>query len=80
LLSESGRVVWLTADPRTLWERLQQDATTAERRPALTVGGLAEIEDLLRAREPFYGECAHWVVDTVGRSAEDVAAVILNLG
>jgi shikimate kinase len=77
-LRQAGRVVWLTADPPTLWRRLQQDVTTAERRPTLTVGGLAEIEELLRAREPFYRECAHLVVDTAGRSAEDVAAAILN--
>jgi shikimate kinase len=76
-LREAGRVVWLTADPPTIWERLRQDPTTLERRPPLTVGGLAEIEELLRLREPLYRECAHWVVDTVGRSPEEVAAAIL---
>jgi shikimate kinase len=77
-LREAGRVVWLTADARTLWERLQQDAATAERRPTLTVGGLTEIEELLRVREPLYRSCAHVVVNTVGRSAEEVAAAILK--
>ena len=78
-LREAGQVVWLTADSRTLWNRLEQDASTAQRRPALTVGGLAEIEELLRVREPLYRSCAHGIVDTVGRSAEEVAAAILNL-
>jgi shikimate kinase len=78
-LKEAGRVVWLTADAETLWGRLQQDAATAERRPNLTVGGLAEIEELLRVRQPLYVACADWTVDTVGRSPAEVAAHILTL-
>jgi shikimate kinase len=77
-LREAGRVVWLTADPQTLWKRLQQDVTTAQRRPPLTIGGLAEVEELLRVREPLYRDCAHVVVDTAGRSAGEVTAAILN--
>ena len=75
-LRGAGRVIWLTADPPTLWQRLQEDATTALRRPVLTVGGLAEIEELLRVREPLYRACAHWVVETTDRSPADVAAAI----
>ncbi len=76
-LKASGFVVWLTADAPTLWRRLQQDATTAERRPALSVGGLAEVEEVLRAREPFYKECAGLRVESAGKAPEDVAEVIL---
>ncbi len=76
-LAAAGRVIWLTADAPTLWERLQEDSTTPERRPALSVGGLAEIEELLRVREPLYRSCAHQVVDTRQRSAAEVAALIL---
>src|SRR5262249_29155098 len=39
-MRSAGRVVWLTADARTVWGRLQGDPTTAERRPAVAVGGL----------------------------------------
>jgi len=77
-LKQSGTVVWLTADPATLWQRLQDDAATLERRPNLTTGGLAEIEAVLRAREPFYAECAHLAVETAGRSPEDVVGAILE--
>jgi shikimate kinase len=77
-LRQAGRVVWLTADAATVWQRLQGDAATAERRPTLTVGGLAEVEELLRAREPLYRECAHTVVATAGRSPEEVVAEILS--
>ncbi len=77
-LRQAGRVVWLTADAHTLYHRLEQCPTTAQRRPALTVGGLAEIEELLSRRQPWYAACADWTVDTVGRSPEEVASVIFS--
>ena len=38
LLRESGLVVWLTADPETIWQRLQADPSTFERRRCLRPG------------------------------------------
>jgi shikimate kinase len=76
-LRATGRVVWLTADARTIGQRLQNDPTSAERRPILTVGGLSEIEELLRTREPWYRACADLTVDTTGRTPEEVAREIL---
>jgi shikimate kinase len=77
-LRMSGLVFCLTADPPVLHQRLEADSRTAESRPALTVGGLAEIEQLLRIREPLYRECAHWIVDTSNRTPEEVTEVILE--
>jgi shikimate kinase len=77
-MKAAGFVVWLTADAQTLWNRLQADASSCERRPPLTTGGLAEIVELLQAREPYYADCASMVVDTVGRSAEEIAAAIME--
>ena len=57
-LKSAGLVVWLTADVETLWRRIEGDGSTGVRRPNLTVGGLAEVEELLRVREPLYRECA----------------------
>ena len=54
ILREDGFVVWLTADAATLWTRIERDASTAERRPALTTGGLDEVRQLLAIREPLY--------------------------
>jgi shikimate kinase len=76
-LRADGAVVWLVADADTIWQRLQADATTAERRPALTVGGLDEVRELLRVREPLYRECAGWSVETAARSPAEVADLIL---
>src|SRR5262249_32788150 len=77
-LRAAGRGVWLTADAQTIWGRLQRAPATGERRPTLTVGGLAEVEELLRVRAPLYAECAHFTVDTVRRPPEDVVAAILD--
>jgi shikimate kinase len=82
-LKAAGRVVWLTAGAHQIRDRLERDRTTAQRRPVLTVGGLAEIKELLRAREPLYRAVADLTVDTSGRTPEEVAAVIresLNQG
>ncbi|HEV3263561.1 MAG TPA: shikimate kinase [Gemmataceae bacterium] len=76
-LRAAGRVVWLTADAATLWQRLRQDTTTTQRRPDLTVGGLAEIEQLLAAREPLYHACADLRVDTTCLTAVEAARAIL---
>jgi shikimate kinase len=77
-LRESGTVIWLTADASTLWRRLQGDARTTDQRPPLTVGGLAEIEELLDRRQSLYAASADLTIDTTGRSAEEVAAIILS--
>ncbi len=82
-LKGAGRVIWLTADAQTIRHRLEKDRTTGERRPALTVGGLAEIKELLRAREPLYRAVADLTVDTCGRTPEEIAHILyqsLNQG
>ncbi|MBY0524914.1 MAG: shikimate kinase AroL [Gemmataceae bacterium] len=75
-MRQAGTVVWLTAGATTLWQRIQQDPTTTARRPNLTGGGLAEVEELLRVREPLYRDCAHLTIDTEDRSPEQVADAI----
>lgn len=78
LLRSSGRIVWLTADVETLWQRVQADSTTAERRPPLTIGGRAEIQEILQLREPLYRQCADLVVDSAGREPNEITAEILR--
>jgi shikimate kinase len=80
LLKMSGRVVWLTAEPETLWQRIQKDAATTAQRPALTaLTGLEELRAVLAAREPWYRECAEFTIDTTGQTPEDVTQRILSL-
>jgi shikimate kinase len=76
-LRAAGWVVWLTADAATLWQRLQEDATTADRRPNLSGGGLDEVVEVLRLREPWYRCSADLVISTVGLTPEEVTGAIL---
>ena len=79
LLKASGFVVWLTAAPETLWERLQADPTTAARRPNLTAaGGRAEVQALAAAREPLYREVADFVSIGDAPSPDALADAILT--
>ena len=35
-LRAAGRIIWLAAEPQTLWKRVQQDLNTMQRRPDLS--------------------------------------------
>jgi shikimate kinase len=72
-------VVWLTADVDIILARITADPATRHRRPNLTTaGGRDEIAQLLAQREPLYRQCAHFIVDTVGRSTDEIAAEIVE--
>ncbi len=74
-----GWVVWLRADPDTLWGRLQTDAATAQRRPALTgLSGRDEVVAVLQAREPLYRLAADFIVDTAQRDPEDIVDALVS--
>ncbi|HEV3204760.1 MAG TPA: shikimate kinase [Gemmataceae bacterium] len=77
LLLQSGIVVWLNADPETIWNRMQKDPTTYERRPPLSLGGFAEIEEVLSMRAPLYRACAHITVSTARLTPEEVTEAVL---
>lgn len=74
---KNGFVVWLTASAQSLWTRIQADATTAERRPALSGGGLQEVEELLAKREPLYRQSANLTICVESLSPEEAASAIL---
>jgi shikimate kinase len=79
-LLRRGWVVWLTADADSLWQRLQTDTTSGERRPSLTaLPPREEIIEVLRVREPLYAACAHHRIETAGRTVEDIVAEILTV-
>jgi shikimate kinase len=76
LLRSSGWVVWLTAAAATIWDRLRKDPASPERRPALTVGGLEEVQNLLHERQTLYDACADLIVDTTNLTPDQAADVI----
>ena len=78
-LASRGQIVWLRASPEVLFARINDDATTAERRPNLTgQGGLAEIRNLLAERTPLYSACADLTIDAENRSPADIARQIID--
>ncbi len=78
-LRATGFVVWLKASAETLWERIQADTTTEQRRPNLTAsGGLAEVQQMLQMREPYYQSTTHFEIDTEALSPEALAANIFT--
>jgi len=78
-IQNAGPVVWLTATPTTIAERIGGDPTTGARRPNLTsAGGRPEIERLLAEREPLYRQCATIVVDTENSEPDAIARSILD--
>jgi shikimate kinase len=78
-LAGRGSIVWLKASPKALLARIQDDATTAVRRPNLTAdGGLAEIRKLLAERTPIYESCADLTIDTENKSPAEIAGEIVE--
>ena len=67
-----GTVVWLDGDLRELLAR----ATRIGNRPMLEGRSTADIEELYRSRQPFYGQ-AHITVDTTGLGTDQVVARVL---
>jgi shikimate kinase len=78
-LRDFGDIVWLTALPEELARRLVADERSWRGRPALTpAGAIEEITQVLSARMPIYEALADFVVETGGKSPDEVAAAILE--
>jgi shikimate kinase len=78
-IREFGQVVWLTAGPDELASRLESDERGREGRPALTSAGvIQEIAHVLRERTPIYKRLADLVIETGGKSPDQVAAAVLE--
>ena len=79
-IAASGTVVWLTADAETIQSRLAADPEGPASRPSLTSAGvLDEIAAVLAERTPIYRQLAHHQVDTVGKTAQQVADEVAAL-
>jgi shikimate kinase len=74
-LKSNGRLVWLTAEVRTIVSRIQSGSD----RPSLTgtKSFTEEVSDVLKAREMQYAAAAHHVISTEGRTVEQVAEAVL---
>lgn len=75
LLKNMPQVVYLKTDPTELITRLQAD--TKNVRPLVLSKTPAEILAVYQPRIPFYEESASLVVDTTGKTPEEIVAEIL---
>ena len=65
IMKRSGVVVWLTAAPDTIRQRMRGDSQTENQRPALTDrNAIDEIETVLDERMPLYRAASDIVIDT----------------
>ncbi|MCA9079658.1 MAG: shikimate kinase [Planctomycetaceae bacterium] len=70
----AGPVIWLQASASELLARIQADASSAQRRPALTdQDQQTEVEQVLAIRQPLYAEAATMTVSVENRT---VAAIV----
>lgn len=78
LMKKNGMVIWLTADAKTIVQRLEADGETIDQRPRFTSGALLdETRDTLARRTPFYEELADMTVDTTtGHAPRNIAEII----
>ena len=73
----AGLVVWLTADLKTIRQRLMADERTPSQRPGLTGNDpYAEIAQVLAQREPLYRAGCHLVVDTGSLGVDQIVDLI----
>lgn len=79
LMKERGVVVWLTASVETIARRMHGDAATRSRRPSLTGRSpVDEIERVLSVREPIYRDAATMILDTEGRTIDELVVEIVD--
>jgi len=76
-LRKNALSVWLTADIKTICQRLAADSDTDDQRPSLTeMGTTDEISMVLSERQPLYEKSSDLTINTEGKTPEEVAEVI----
>jgi len=78
-LKASRSVVFLRVSPAVAERRIASDATSAERRPALTsLPVREEIERTMASRMPLYSECATVMLDADHGTIDELADAVLQ--
>ena len=78
-MKDSGVLVWLRAEIKTIEKRIVDDNTTRDFRPALTSkGSVEEIQETLLARNPYYERAMDFFVDTDVIDIEAVCDTIIQ--
>lgn len=79
-IKANGRVIWLTADIRTILERMARDGASTEQRPPLKgMDSILETTLVLEERTPLYEGAADLTIDTSHRELDEIVDEILRL-
>jgi len=79
VLRRNGFCVWLTADVKTIVERMRDDRTSDAQRPPLSGQSLEqETAEVFEARKPIYQALADCTIDTSGKGIDAIADEILS--
>jgi len=77
-LRQNGLVVWLTAEVKTICQRLASGNEEEDQRPPLTeMGTMDEIAMVLRDRRPLYEKSSDLTIRTDSKTPEEIAEIIL---
>ena len=78
-MKNSGVIVWLKADIKTIQKRIIEDSATRDFRPALTSkGSVEEIQLTLLDRNPYYERAMDFFVDTDVMDVDAVCDTIVQ--
>ena len=76
-LRGNGLFVWLSADVKTIMERMLADRKCSDQRPPLSDGDLeAETSLIIKRREPTYRQLADLTIDTSQKGIDSVVDTI----
>ena len=74
-MKRHGVVVWMTAEIRTIMDRMSKDESSGEFRPSLTGGRIRkEVEETLAERIPLYEGAMDFQVSTDGVGVEEICS------
>lgn len=73
-LKQQGKLVWLTAEPETLYDRIRGNGE----RPLLVNKTKQDIAAMLALRQPLYHSAADYVVPTDDKPVGEIVETILN--
>ncbi len=79
-LKQRGLLIWLTASPETIWQRILADRPRLASRPDFDrARGFHDIQSTIEQREPSYRRWADLIIDTDERSPDRIAEEIFML-
>ena len=73
IMKKNGAIIWLKANPDTIFERISKDKDSDHLRPALSSSSVYdEIKEVLARRIPIYEKASDYFVDTDNLKIDDV--------